>query len=187
MTAPSSPPGVPVAGLTLGLAASREALDLPDRQAFSAPGHWRQLIWHRTSAVAACPASHRRCPRCPARHCAAFEQRAAAGNGVRTWRDHDRVAAAGADRNVTANAGTRQGHGPGPRARQPRCRAADAVEVTGQGALGGRLPGARDREQPARHKTAEGRPREVLTSLGRNAPVAGSRNTQVSQRLAAAS
>ena len=92
------------------------------------------------------PASNRRCARCPAQHCAASVQRAVAGDGVRTWRDHDRVAAAGTDRNVTANAGTRQGHGPGPGARQPWCRAADAVKVTGQGALGGRLPGARRRE-----------------------------------------
>ena len=109
-----------------------------------ASAHLAQDICRRTV-----PASHRHCPRCLARHCAAFVQRAMAGNGVRAWRDHDRVAAAGADGNVTANAGTRHDHGPGPGARQPWCRAANAVQVTGQGAPGGRLPVARRQARQA--------------------------------------
>jgi hypothetical protein len=98
-------------------------------------------------------AGHRRYLRCLAQPCAASVERAAARNGVTPGRDHDRVAATGADGNVTVNAGTGQGHGPRPRARRPRCRAANAVQVTSQGAIGGDLPRARRREPGQAHSS----------------------------------
>jgi hypothetical protein len=99
------------------------------------------------------PAGHHRYPRCLAQPCAAPVERAVADHGVPACRDRYRVGSTRADGNITVNAGARHGHGPRPRTRQPRCRPADSIQVTSQGAIGGVLRRARRREPGQEHSS----------------------------------
>jgi hypothetical protein len=107
-----------------------------------------------------------------ARHSAALVLRAVADEGVPAGRDRDREGAARADRNVQVNVGPVQYHPSGPGTRQPGCRAADAVQVPGQGALGGALRRARGRERSqaqdgqAKGSRATGRPGKGRLATG---------------------
>jgi hypothetical protein len=100
-----------------------------------------RTLAHLAKDICLCgvPAGHRRYPRCLAQPCAAPVERAVADQGVPACRDRYRVGSTRADGNITVNAGPRHGHGPWPRTRQPRCRAADSIQVTSQGAIGGIL------------------------------------------------
>ena len=86
-----------------------------------------------------------------AQPCAAPVERAVADQGVPACRDRYRVGSTRADGDITVNAGAGHGHGPRPRTRQPRCRAADSIQVTSQGAIGGILRRARRREPGQEH------------------------------------
>lgn len=103
----------------------------------------------------AVPAGHRRCPRRPAGVRATAVEGTVARDGVTACRNRDRVGAAGADGNVTVDAGADQGHGPRPRARQSRRRTPNAVEVPGQGAIGGIVSRAR-RGDPGQARNTQG-------------------------------
>ena len=114
-----------------------------------------RTLAHLAQDICLCgaPAGHHRYPRCLAQPCAAPVARAVADQGVPACRDLYRVGSTRADENITVNAGARHGHGPRPRTRQPRCRAADSIQVTSQGAIGGVLRRARRREPGQEHSS----------------------------------
>ena len=114
-----------------------------------------RTLAHLAQHICLCgvPAGHHRYPRCLAQPCAAPVERAVADQGVPACRDRYRVGSTRADGNITVNAGAGHGHGPRPRTRQPWCRAADSIQVTSQGAIGGVLRRARRREPGQEHSS----------------------------------
>jgi hypothetical protein len=149
---PAQPPAGPGAQIRVSSSVSRR-LTCGIAKRFSHAGSPALRHLAQDVCFGGTPAGHRRYLRCPAQLGAATVERAVARDGVPACRDHDRVAAVGADGNVTVNAGAGHGHGPRPRPRQPRGRPANAIQVASQGASGGIVPRARRGEPGQAHSS----------------------------------